>query len=543
MSAIETGHPSPGGGVLRTPGAAMADSAIHPPPPVLPALDVERLRHHTEPPRFALAVLASALGFGAVLFVLLTTAGPLGLVGVLVLLVPVATIWFAVQLARVRLLGKSIRVGPDTFPELQNAIDEVRSRLAYEGRVDVYVLAKLEQQFLLTSYFGARVLLIDGPTIADLTKPQSRPQLIYLLASVLGGLKAKHARWEPALVALNAVSLLRVLNPLIKPWYRATVYTGDQIAYACTRDLAVSLQAVHRVLVGREIEPQLRAAGVVAQANLVRVSRIMRIAQLFQWAPHATNRYLNMLAFARSMDPGRMEFFRAEMGDAVRPGLDDSLARLAPRQSSTALVTAAGVASACVLGASVIGGLAVSSASGPSSDDGTGSASAPLSTPTPTPAPLPTPVTPTPTTPSPEPVVDVSAGLLAQVPDGFRDTCTVGDPGDSTGSLATVACTPPGAKTPDGVLYELFADDASMDADFDSFAGTTEEGDCTQPNQVSTWSNQVGESGRLLCESSSDGVVFIWTHTGESIDVYASSESMSFDEMLTWWENSAALAG
>jgi hypothetical protein len=517
----------------------MADSTIHPPPPVPPALDVARLRHHTEPSRFALAVLASGVGFGAVLFVLLSATGPLGLVGVLVLLVPTGTLWFAIHLARVRLLGKSIRVGPETFPELQSAIDEVRARLAYDGRVDVFVLAKLEQQFVLTSYFGARVLLIDGPTIADLTKPQSRPQLIYLLASQLGGLKAKHARWEPALVALNAMSLLRVLNPLITPWYRATVYTGDQIAYACTRDLAVSLQAVHRVLVGREIEPQLRAAGVVTQANLVRRSVIMRIAQLFQWAPHPTNRYLNMLAFARAMDPGRMEFFRSEVGDAVRPALDDSLARLAPRPSSTGLVTAAGVVSACVLGASVVGGLVVASPPGSSDDSG----SSPLvSTPTPT-LPLPTVetqvVTPTPT---PEPVDDGSSGLLARVPAGLRGSCSVGDPGERAGSMATVSCEPAGGDTPDGVIYELFVDDTSMDADFDAIAGT-DDGDCSQPDEVGTWSNPSGESGRLACMTTDDGFAFIWTYSGQGIDVYAYSSLLSFGELLSWWENSPTLAG
>jgi hypothetical protein len=521
----------------------MADSTIHHPPPVSPPLDVARLRHHTEPSRFALAVLASGLGLSVVLFALLAAAGPLGLVALLALLVPVGTLWFAVQLARVRLLGKSIRVGPETFPELQSAIDEVRARLAYDGRVDVFVLAKLEQQFLLTSYFGARVLLIDGPTIADLTQPQSRPQLIYLLASQLGGLKAKHARWEPALVALNAMSLLRVLNPLITPWYRATVYTGDQIAYACTRDLAVSLQAVHRILVGREIEPQLRAAGVVTQANLVRHSLIMRLAQLFQWAPHATNRYLNMLAFARSMDPGRMEVFRAQVGDAARPALDDSMARLAPRPSSTALVTAAGVVSACVLGASVVGGLVVSSPPGSSDDSG----SSPLvPTPTPTPAPVPTPTVETPVaspTPTPEPATDLSSALLEYVPEGLRDDCQIAEASDSAaGAVAAVDCYPLDSGTPDYVSYVLFADDESMDADFDIWAFDVEEGSCQQPNHVSTWTDQGVDMGRLVCNQDSDSVYFVWTHTGLGVEVYASSDRMTHDEMLSWWGDWAKLA-
>jgi hypothetical protein len=34
---------------------------------------------------------------------------------------------------------------------------------------------------------------------------------------------------------------------------RATVYTGDQIAYSCCHDFQVSLAAVYRLLVGREL--------------------------------------------------------------------------------------------------------------------------------------------------------------------------------------------------------------------------------------------------------------------------------------------------
>ena len=99
-------------------------------------LDVSRLRHGTEPSRFAIAAIASGLVLGLALFVSLSAVGLLAtLVIGLGLAVLMASIWILVQLARVRLLGAAVRVSERSLPELASAIAFVRARVDYRKRV------------------------------------------------------------------------------------------------------------------------------------------------------------------------------------------------------------------------------------------------------------------------------------------------------------------------------------------------------------------------------------------------------------------------
>ena len=266
---------------------------------------------------------------------------------------------------RMRLLGAAVRVSSDSFPELQAAVDEVRSRLNYTDRLDIHVVGKHNPPMELTSYFGTRVLILEGGAVADLTAPSSRSQLIFILSTFVGALKAKHARWTPAFIALEVLGLTGVLTPFINPWHRATVYSGDQIAYVSCADLKVSIEAVHRVLVGREIVPQLHAEGIITQANVVRRSRILRLSQLIMAEPHATNRYLNLLAFAQQREPESVASYRSTITKTADSTLMAALPSFRRRASSGASARAGLVLAGCVLLASIIGGWASYGATAP----------------------------------------------------------------------------------------------------------------------------------------------------------------------------------
>ncbi len=496
------------------------------------AIDVESLRHHSEPSRFALAVLVSGIALGGVIFSILVAFGPGRLLlAMLGLGAFVGSIWVLLQIARVRLLGSAVRVSPETFPDFQSAIDEVRERLDYRRRVDVYVVAKLPEQFQLTSYFGVRVLVVDGPSVADLTAANARPQLVFLLAIRFGALKARHARWAPALVVLESLSLLRFLNPFLRPWYRATVYTGDRIAYMCCRDLNVSLQAVHRLLVGSDMEPQLQAGGLLAQATSVRSSTVLRVSQLFMWEPHQTNRYLNLLAFAAAHEPAAVQQLRTGLPVPAQDDLDEATARLRPRRTSGTVATIGAVLAACVLVAAIVGGLVAHAG-----------IDTPSSNPPPSDVPEPTPA-PTATATDPPELGDADL-LLARVPDGLREDCSPRTATDLEldGLLAALLCSPPEADTPDRVYYYSFEDDASAEAYFDSMAGELPDGACpTEWNTSGEWTVDDVEVGNLTCFDTEDSHHMAWTHHGEGVVVAASSESMDAATFFSWWENWANL--
>jgi hypothetical protein len=231
--------------------------------------------------------------------------------------------------------------------------------------------------------------------------------------------------------------------PFVYPYYRATVYSGDRIAYACCGDLDVSLHAVYRALVGKEIAPHLRADGLTGQALLARHRKLLRFAQLLRPTPHATNRYLNLLAFVRSHTPDAFEAHRPILGTAGQQA-EPVLAGLSRRQDHrNAPAIGIGLAVLLLLGGLLTGvtvrnspiarGLVdayrgTSQQPSPTEDTGTASVSPTESSPPPTET----------TSPS-----SYAAELLALVPTSIQATCT-DTSASATGTLAALTCNPTG---------------------------------------------------------------------------------------------------
>lgn len=290
---------------------------------------IKPLLHPTERSRFALALVAVLL---ALLFVVLAGLGSassgfggyLGsILGALVFLGAFA--WFGQQLYRARLLGASVRVGADTVPALQELLDEVRSTLGYRKRVDVYVVDQVKEPVPLktTSYFGTRVIIVEGDLVADmLTSSGGRDQLTFLLGRSIGALSAKHMRLDLIVVLLASLDALKYISPFLRPWYRATAYSGDQIGMACCSNLEAALLATRRLLVGKELADDLPSGNVLPQACLVQRRLLPRLVQLFAPEPHVTNRYANLICFARYHDPALWEQLRASMPPAQQEAVD-----------------------------------------------------------------------------------------------------------------------------------------------------------------------------------------------------------------------------
>jgi hypothetical protein len=493
-------------------------------------IDVRALRYPTEPSRFVLAAVCTLSGLAVVIVWMaqLDLAQLLGLVTALA--ISLLLVWVALQIHRVRILGDAALVTSQTFPDFQQAIDEVRDRLDYHRRVDIFVLPKLAPPVQLTSYFGVRVLKVEGGAIADITVPAKRPQLLFLLGTYFGALKAKHARWAVVEILIDHFGLRKILAPLVGPWLRATVYTGDQIAYACSRDLGTSLDAVFRALVGRELSPQLEAAGLIKQAERVRESVILRLAQLFRPVPHSTNRFLTLLRFAQRVQPESVATFRASLPEAATTSLDVALERAARderRRVGAAVVT-------CVAG--LLGGLmiyagfTVGSTLRDSPNNGDDVVAPP-------PVVLPTTSSEPPTT-LPETTPTPADVLIDAVPASLGGSCDeIGSPPTELFDLgAAVTCVGPTAADADQVDVYAFESYDGMSAATDFWLGDLASGSCREGLR-GTWSDDGIECGTLACYYIDTGEsVAVWTIDDDGILIAATDASMGLDELYIWWQ-------
>jgi hypothetical protein len=512
-----------------------------------PALDVRKLRHPSEPSRFALAASAAILLVGGGLLIVLRLTGILGLAAIgVTLLMALGLVWWALQVHRASLLGGAARVTPDTFPVLSMAAGEVKQQVGYAGPVEIFVVAEADDQVRLTSFFGTRVLLMKGDLVAELVKPENRPQLDFILATFFGKLKVKALAWAPLHIAIDALGLPRVLNFLIAPWERATVYTGDQVAAACCGSLDESIIALNRLLVGKDLARSIGMTGLMNQAASVRRRWLPRLQQLYSSYPHLTNRYLNLLSFAGQSVPGQARAFRDRLHPTTDFKVQDVSARLTrlrkrgPRRWLAAASIGASVALLGLVGFGIF--LAPQNVLVPVANIWWGSMPWAAETP-------PGPAATAPASPSPSASLatasDPVAVLKSHAPPAFATTCGALTPQTPMpGLVAAITCAPTGGYGPASVQYYQYANTADMNAAFnDAASGVTEGGRCDQAGQRGTYDFTPGPGpgpGLWACYyyANNDGRM-IWTDAKLGILAVASDPAQTPQELNDWFFSAA----
>ena len=502
-----------------------------------PALDVSQLRHPSEPSRFALAASASILLGGIGLLVALRFAYVREIVvipAIAILATALGSVWWLVQVHRAKLLGGAARVTPQTFPVLSAAADEVKRQLDYTQPVEIFVLAQMDDSVLLTSFFGTHVLLMEGALVAELVKPENRPQLDFILATFVGKLKVKTLAWAPAHIAINALRLPHFLNFLFAPWERATVYTGDQVAATCCGSLDESVIALNRLLVGKDLAHDLGISGLMSQAALVRRAWLPRLQQLYSSYPHLTNRYLNLLSFADQSAPEEARAVHDRIDPVTSARVRDVSAKLAlqrergPRRGLVAVSIAASIALVSLVALGMFSNIPQQALAGFS---GNAAAS--------------TPTDPPPThSSSPRATSDPTAALESHAPAAFASTCRALAPQPAmTGLVAAITCTPAEAGAPRTLQYYQFADTADMNAAFENAAnGLPENGACDQGGQRGAYHFTTGPGpGLWACSynSSNEGQM-IWTSTHLNILTAATDPVQTPQQLYDWFYSPAA---
>jgi len=533
---------------IDDPIVSIDPTMIQPPPgpdhPIGPTLVVERpplniskLRHPTEPLRFALAIVSAALVSGLGLFVL----AALGHITQIVLIVggiilAFGLVWATIQIWRIRLLGDAVLVSAHTLPQVQEVVDVVRARLSYTRRVDVFVVDKVSRvlaaggpPIAITSFFGTHVMVVEGDVLGDLTVEAERQQLVFLLATYVGALKMRYQQWwSPILVALQLTGLPVAALWFIYPWYRATVYSGDRIAYVCCGDLDVSLQAVYRSMVGRSVAAYLRADGLTSQALMARRRPVLRLAQLLRPTPHATNRYLELLAFMRVFDRPAFNDRRTVVGATDRE-VKLVLVRLA-RRPARPFAPAIGIVLAIVaLIGALVGGLAL----GHSSQTDPIAAVKSL---------LPnSPDTPAPVTMSQE--SQLVQQLKSYAPAAMQPCTDESTSAGADGALALVMCGSNGSpSSPSYLWFFAFSSKATMRAAIHALGGSPPStGDCNKGEPArQTWGpSDTSTTGPLECYVDKGTPSIAWGSDSTWTLAVASDPSWSLKKLSNWWTHHA----
>ncbi|MET9912978.1 hypothetical protein ABZZ74_40465 [Streptomyces sp. NPDC006476] len=291
-------------------------------------------KHPYERSRLVMAVCWLALLYA----IALGAAVKAGAISVLVLLLVIVAVvaghWLIMRFWNARLLGRAVKVTPESFPDLHAEIVHLQRKLDYRRPIDVYVADQVEGKITITSLLGTRVLLIEGALAADLKAEGTEP-LRFLLGNFIGYLKARHGQLALFVIILDYMKWARFVDPWILPYRRAAEYTCDQIGYLCAADLDASLGVISRLTVGKEMAGSISPAGVLEQAFRVARSRLSRCAEVFQAGPHMVNRYANLLTYAAEVKPVEFEGYRAGLSDKGRQLLGALIMQSPHHQTAT----------------------------------------------------------------------------------------------------------------------------------------------------------------------------------------------------------------
>lgn len=506
------------------------------------SLDINQLRHPTEFSRLVLALTAAFVTVGLVVLAIVLVFGteqvaPLGaavlLPAVLFLGSITMILWLTVLTTRARMLGNSLLVSDESLPYMQQVVDHVRGRVGYFRRVDIYISDAQDDPVRLLKFLGIRVLILKSSAVADLQAEERRPELEFFLGSIFGSLTARHQHFILLRILLELETRLKVLNIFLAPYYRATVYTGDQIGVACCGSVPAAIAMMNRLLVGNELSKSVQLDGILSQAVQVRKRWAPRWTQLFVTTPNLTNRYLNLVAFTAVKFPRETDSYLSSREAPTRE-LTAALGAVslrwkAPRPRRALLVSAATLTTAAIL---VLGAVAMTQwrdrileAVAPSPVPGT--------TPLVEPMPGPTPIT-----------TDIEASparLLESIPDGV-EPCqeAVVSPGIGQGAIGGLQCSPIYLDSFDYIQYRELSDMQS--AYYSTIPSSLPGTDCrVGPSGVEFSTNNYGIIELSCYQEQAGEIVFVWTYASDEYptDVHllgiARSSDLGYSQMYEEW--------
>ncbi|HYH76090.1 MAG TPA: hypothetical protein VD841_01090 [Arthrobacter sp.] len=502
-------------------------------------VDVRDLQHPYEYSRLLLAVSSTLIVFGSIVLwifiVLPELVVPFLAPAVATVLALAVTIWIFVLVYHARLLGSAVLVGPDTLPRLAGIIEDVRTALDYRRKVDVYVSEKASNPVSAWNFLGTRIILLEGGLVADLQEDSKQPQLEFLLGSEFGRMKARHRQFPLMVAWLEGQENLKFLHLFLAPYFRATTYSGDQIGAACCGDFRAAAELLNRLLVGKDLSPSLAASGVVDQAMMVNSRWLPRFAQLAMNEPHLTNRYLNLMAFARVTSPtaaqAYFDTFEPRTRERLMQVIEESSQRRRAAGSSRTVpaMTAAAITVAALILAGITGvqsrALLLSSAADVAME----------------------PEVPNPPAEDPEPVPATAAQvLLGHLPDSFDGRCQEEhgqEPAQARGLVVELACSPaPG--DPAQIFFLQYESTQALEQVYAYMTqGTTlPGGTCLFSPSRGAFVQGAVTTGRFACYETDGGEnVYLWTDLQLGIMGQAADSSMTFAELRSWQSLDAQL--
>ncbi len=249
-------------------------------------IDLTAVRSGDE--KTALMVLAGMASMAGVM-VLLLILFSLGL-----LLIVIGTLLAALALAEVILHAhiktNGVRVSATQYPDIYAASVNFCSRMGIEPP-EIYVLQHCVWNAFAARFAGRGVVVLLSGAVDSLLLGGRRADLGFLVGHELAHHALGHLDWKHRLAEV----LGRMMSPWIAFWYRRhQELSCDQVALACTGDLALCTRAVVNMTVGTTLAAETNVDEAIAQWDRHKGEIFVLLRTLYSPYPHHLWRLANL---------------------------------------------------------------------------------------------------------------------------------------------------------------------------------------------------------------------------------------------------------
>jgi Zn-dependent protease with chaperone function len=267
--------------------------------------EFEKATYPKESNRFNLAMV---IGIPVAILGLIITLASFGLI-LIYIGIFIFFIWFSLNIAKMNLIGNSVRVSKLNFPDIFYTYNEVREALSYEKDIQIYIVEDGTVNAFLAKFFRTKFIILNSELVKDMMDSETKLiQLKWIIARFIGALRAKHFRTTFLGLIFEYIEKIKIFNFFLLPYERATQYTGDNIGMLLTQNVEQSIIAFNKLMVGNDLSIKIEFKGILEQGrDLENSSFFSFLARAFSSHPHLVSRYLNLLAYASKEFPEQFD--------------------------------------------------------------------------------------------------------------------------------------------------------------------------------------------------------------------------------------------
>ena len=160
--------------------------------------------HPKESSRFILALIVCipVVFIGLILVLNITRLGGYELMLILFVILSLTFgVWFTLSILNANLIGNSVRVSENNFPEIHKIYLEVKEILDYKKDVPIYIVQGGDINAFISKFFRIKFIILNSSLVEEMIEKNGLIQMKWIIARFIGALKVKHFR----------LTLLRVL--------------------------------------------------------------------------------------------------------------------------------------------------------------------------------------------------------------------------------------------------------------------------------------------------------------------------------------------